>query len=270
MESIQRRVADETQLPFLRGYRVGSAILATYLLALLPLYLIQDYRGTGLSVAVMSAVAAAILLALHLWLRLGNVKPSQASVVATVAMGTLFIRILLHLVVIEDLALTSDLMLLLVGAGIVFPKRSHFYATVAVTLVAWAAAAFILTSGHSVLMLSHWAVGMVSATLVSVTVNSIFVTVLISQQRLRTVGLQNEADKEALIAELNLALDNVRTLRGLLPICASCKQIRDETGAWHALETYVHRHSEARFSHGLCPNCERSTLAAAGLTDADD
>lgn len=54
---------------------------------------------------------------------------------------------------------------------------------------------------------------------------------------------------------LEQALSQIRTLRGLLPICASCKKIRDDTGYWNQIETYIHAHSEATFSHGICPEC---------------
>jgi hypothetical protein len=47
----------------------------------------------------------------------------------------------------------------------------------------------------------------------------------------------------------------VRTLRGILPICASCKKIRDDKGYWNQLESYIRDHSEAEFSHSLCPEC---------------
>ena len=50
-------------------------------------------------------------------------------------------------------------------------------------------------------------------------------------------------------------LPKVQSLRGLLPICASCKSIRSEEGNWHRVETYVEEHSEATFTHGICPTC---------------
>jgi len=56
--------------------------------------------------------------------------------------------------------------------------------------------------------------------------------------------------------ELKQALDNVKVLRGLLPICASCKMIRDESGTWKAIEGYISDHSEA-FSHGICQDCQQ-------------
>jgi hypothetical protein len=63
------------------------------------------------------------------------------------------------------------------------------------------------------------------------------------------VSLRREKDR------LEQALSQIRTLRGLLPICANCKKIRDDTGYWNQIETYIHDHSEAKFSHGICPEC---------------
>lgn len=64
-------------------------------------------------------------------------------------------------------------------------------------------------------------------------------------------------EREQLIAELQDALANVRTLSGLMPICAWCKRIRDDEGYWTQLETYLSHHTTAEFSHGMCPECEK-------------
>jgi hypothetical protein len=64
-----------------------------------------------------------------------------------------------------------------------------------------------------------------------------------------------EAARDHLISHLTEALANIKTLRGLVPICAGCKKIRDDSGFWNQLETYIQAHSEAQFSHGLCPDC---------------
>ncbi len=56
-------------------------------------------------------------------------------------------------------------------------------------------------------------------------------------------------------SELEKALSEIRELKGIIPICATCKNIRDDEGAWHKLETYVSEHSHAEFSHGICPDC---------------
>src|SRR5829696_1085529 len=66
-----------------------------------------------------------------------------------------------------------------------------------------------------------------------------------------------EAEREQLIGQLQEALANIKTLRGLIPICAACKKIRDDTGYWNQLEGFLHTHTEAEFSHGICPECVR-------------
>jgi AmiR/NasT family two-component response regulator len=66
-------------------------------------------------------------------------------------------------------------------------------------------------------------------------------------------------------AELQDALALVKVLRGLLPICASCKKIRDDQGYWHQVEVYIRDHSEARFSHGICPDCARKLYPGVEL-----
>ena len=68
---------------------------------------------------------------------------------------------------------------------------------------------------------------------------------------------QFEAEREKLIKELQYALDNVKTLQGLIPICASCKKIRDDKGFWNQVEGYISQHTDAKFTHGICPDCAK-------------
>ncbi|MFH2090783.1 MAG: PAS domain-containing protein [Pseudomonadota bacterium] len=64
-----------------------------------------------------------------------------------------------------------------------------------------------------------------------------------------------EIEREKLIKQLNKAIKDVKTLGGLIPICSSCKKIRDDKGYWNQLENYFEQHSTALFSHSLCPGC---------------
>ncbi len=66
-----------------------------------------------------------------------------------------------------------------------------------------------------------------------------------------------EAIREQLIIELNNSEKKIKTLSGLLPICASCKKIRNDEGYWEQIETYVSEHTEADFSHSICPDCAK-------------
>ena len=70
-----------------------------------------------------------------------------------------------------------------------------------------------------------------------------------------TARRQTEAERDRLIQDLQKSLANVKSLSGLLPICAGCKKIRDDKGYWSQVESYVQMHSEATFTHGLCPDC---------------
>jgi len=59
----------------------------------------------------------------------------------------------------------------------------------------------------------------------------------------------------AYFAPRGKAVDDVKTLQGLLPICAGCKKIRDDKGYWNTIESYISEHTDAEFTHGLCPDC---------------
>ena len=61
--------------------------------------------------------------------------------------------------------------------------------------------------------------------------------------------------REQAIRQREQTLADLKVLQGYLPICAGCKKIRDDAGSWHQLEQYIADHSEADFSHGLCPTC---------------
>jgi len=64
-----------------------------------------------------------------------------------------------------------------------------------------------------------------------------------------------DEDRKKLVDDLQEALDNIKTLKGLIPICASCKNIRDDKGYWNDLETYITANTDVEFSHSLCPDC---------------
>jgi PAS domain S-box-containing protein len=73
-----------------------------------------------------------------------------------------------------------------------------------------------------------------------------------------------EDEREKLVSELKDALTNIKTLSGLIPICASCKKIRDDKGFWNQLEAYIVEHSDATFTHGICPECAEKFLREMG------
>jgi PAS domain S-box-containing protein len=80
-------------------------------------------------------------------------------------------------------------------------------------------------------------------------ISAVHITRDITQRRL----IQNE--RERLVSDLKNALSQIKTLKGLIPICSTCKKIRDDKGYWNLIESYIESHSDAAFSHGICPEC---------------
>ena len=74
-----------------------------------------------------------------------------------------------------------------------------------------------------------------------------------------------ELEKEKLIQELRQALSEIKTLQGFLPICASCKKVRDDDGYWQQIEKYIQDRSDAKFSHGICPDCAKKLYPELNL-----
>ena len=64
-------------------------------------------------------------------------------------------------------------------------------------------------------------------------------------------------ERQRLMTELKTALDHIKQLQGMLPICSECKKIRDDKGYWNRIESYISRHSGVEFSHGICPDCAK-------------
>ncbi|MDA3875005.1 MAG: hypothetical protein PF795_13735 [Kiritimatiellae bacterium] len=78
---------------------------------------------------------------------------------------------------------------------------------------------------------------------------------MMNSKRAEANFIQAQSKLNATVTDLKKALSEVRRLQGILPICAHCKKIRDDQGAWQGIEKYVHERSDAEFSHGICPEC---------------
>ena len=99
-------------------------------------------------------------------------------------------------------------------------------------------------------------------------VNRIREANITNERLLKEITEREKAEKELQVAhdeieirvkhrtlELEEALNNVKLLSGLIPICSNCKKIRDDKGYWNQIESYIDKHSEASFTHGICPDC---------------
>lgn len=82
--------------------------------------------------------------------------------------------------------------------------------------------------------------------------------VIFSIARDVTAAREADAERERLVTELQSALAEIKVLRDILPICSYCKKVRDDNDYWLSVESYVARHTNTRFSHGVCPDCMRA------------
>lgn len=80
-------------------------------------------------------------------------------------------------------------------------------------------------------------------------------SLLLSRLELADATLENRVKIRT--AELESSLNGIKRLKGIIPICAHCKSIRNGSGQWEQIESYIKKHSEAEFSHGLCPDCDK-------------
>ena len=82
------------------------------------------------------------------------------------------------------------------------------------------------------------------------------------EERLKQQVAERTAELKKTNQELEKALAEIQTLQGIIPICSICKKIRDDRGFWQQVESYISKHSQASFSHGICPKCEKNYYAA--------
>jgi len=100
-----------------------------------------------------------------------------------------------------------------------------------------------------VLLISDFNLLMTRVAVAAIILLLILLGIEVNRETNNLIAAENKAQKHA--AE-------IKTLRGILPICTHCKNIRDDKGAWNQIEGYIHSHSDAEFSHGICPHCAKT------------
>ena len=158
---------------------------------------------------------------------------------------------LVHVDNLVFVSVTTDAMssfgtgILIVGIGCVFISTPWAMGTIAAVFVSWYAT--ILANGLPAFRVEYVLIQL-SCIVLAITVHGLRVRFLHKIERLQAM---DRAHRE----RLEEALERIKRLSGMLPICASCKNIRDDKGYWSEIETYISEHSEALFSHGICPEC---------------
>lgn len=255
------RHAFQTRLDSLliRGYRRACLILAWFFLVLFLFRFFWFTQRLRTELMLEAAVFGFAFSALALLC--SRLRPEQRRVewtgLAMVATGSLN-AVALHLL-LRDPWQTTNFMLAAVATGIMFRRTLPFVLGEALVLGTWGVGIRIFPP-HPLL---HWGLGMASAVLVGVAAH------LFLKRLLKELDRLNAHDHQALL-DLQAALDNVKTLSGLIPICAQCKKVRDDQGYWQHVEHYVATHTEADFTHGLCPACMATARQEFGLGPAKE
>ncbi|HPA62952.1 MAG TPA: hypothetical protein PLH15_04100 [Spirochaetota bacterium] len=116
-------------------------------------------------------------------------------------------------------------------------------------------------------------------TIVFSTILAFVVSFFVLKRENKIKDALNQKNQELVASKTNLeenlkrleeASRNIKILSGLIPICASCKKIRDDDGYWHQIEKYINEHSDAVFSHGLCPACAKKMYPDLKLEEKDN
>lgn len=242
----------DLERPFVAGYRIAILLVTAYLVILIPYYLTSSTILNPRACAVVAGSGVLLLLSLVGLLGQEERALPHAQLFGGLALAVIGLVMLTQMVLRQDLRLTAHMMLLLMGSGFVFRRARLYMVVQAGIILGWAATvAWASLPGDPV----FWTIALVASLFVSLGEFTILRLLLRSQLELRLRDLQRQAEMEALNQELGASLERVRTLRGLLPICAQCKQVRDDQGYWQRVETYVEANTHAEFTHGLCPAC---------------
>ena len=266
MDALRQEIRLELEGPLARGTRWGTAIIGVYFLALLPMYFSLGASWKIVTAGWITVAASAVLLGIAFALRRPPTVAGRSELLAALGISAVMVQVLTNLLVRGSWIHTSDLMILVVAMSIIIRRRPFFFALLLLASGAWWTAAGF---DHHELQLHHWAIGMISASLVSVVIHLHLRRLWQHQEDLMVQDRQLMEEKARLVTDLETALENVKTLRGLIPICAHCKKVRNDKGYWEQVETYVRLRTEARFSHGICPDCLPGVRAEVERLKAD-
>jgi hypothetical protein len=238
---------------YLWGYRVVAFTLGPLFLALIPLRLLFLRPWAVASRSSWEAASAGLLLvgfavlAPQLRRHLANTED-----LAFVLGGICLVNNVALMGILRDASQSMNFLMLLAGFGAAYRSLWRFVLSQLVCFGVWLASYGWLLGTDQ---LALWSFGMVVAVMLAVAI-FLFLNRLIDElERLRLQDQGLIETRGRLIANLETALENVKTLDGLVPICAHCKKIRDDDGYWQQVETYVAQRTRAEFTHGLCPGC---------------
>jgi hypothetical protein len=253
MDEIRQQVRTDLERQYRRSYRIGFFLMSCLFSALVPYYLLTYPQPMANTVAGVTGVSVLLLLGLLAALKWDRIPPRHYQVMGVLGIGAVLLPLLVQLGLHGPWRLHVEVGLLVLINALAFHTSWYFLGAELVTIGLWLGVCFPILEGGDRINLG---IAAVSALVVSFIAHSLVVGLLKSQERLRIQDLTREQEQKRLLTELQRAFEHVQTLRGLVPICAQCKKVRDDRGYWQRVETFVEEHSLAEFTHGLCPDCQ--------------
>ena len=265
------RYLQKIRFQMLGAYQQSSRWLGHFYLLLTVFRFFIGHRPLGRALALESLVACLAFYGISgFTLRLARFLGGLENV-AVLIFGLILANNLLLTAVVRDAKTISLFILTMVMAGAGLRSRVRFAVVEALCVGLWGLSCKLWLPGPWLDNFDFFLV--LSGALAGGILFGFIRSLVGSLSRLRDKDHQLLTQRTALVRDLQEALANVRTLRGIIPICSYCHKVRNDEGYWNQVETYLAEHSDARFSHGICPQClsplqeEIDALKAAeGLT----
>jgi hypothetical protein len=241
----------ETQ--FVQGYRICACFLGLFFLVLFPWrFVVAGSRPAGQFLAWEGVVLAVYYLG---FAALGQRLQAWAGAVENLALflvvGGLVNNVSL-LVLLRSPDQAANFMLLLVACGLIFQSRKRFLLIQTLVASTWVVACLCFLDLSLFLSCSF---PVLCACLLGVAIHLLLSRLLRAVERFWIKDQILLRQRARLVTELRVALGGIKTLEGLIPICAQCKMVRNDEGYWQQVESYIGEHSQAEFTHSLCPKC---------------
>jgi hypothetical protein len=253
MEPIRKEFHKSVADQFLQGYRIVALFLGVIFLLIIPLRLLyQQPRELAYQCSLEAGTAALCFLAfaatanrLRRWF--GDVE-NLGLLLGMIALANNFAL----MAILKESNQSMNYILALAAFGFGLKNRWRFVFLQSLCFGCWLVTYLLWMDP---LQFPLWAFGMSTGALLGFAIHIFSSGVLTELEQLRAHDDALLQERDLLIAELGSALESVKTLKGLIPICAQCKKIRNDQGFWQGVESYVEASTDAEFTHGLCPDC---------------
>lgn len=250
---LEQRFHETVDAQFRAGLRWAAFLLAGFFLAITlhRLLVLPAGSSRGLLAAESALLTLAYGLTALLLPRARPGTPATEDAAVFMALGALANAAFLMVLLPQPIQ-TTNFILVQVGAALAIRSTRRLVLVQILALAGWVALFQRLPNPSAP---DHWGFALASGLLLAAAFH-LFMRATLA--RMKALALETGLllrQRGRLIRDLRLSLDRVKTLRGLIPICAYCKKVRDDEGYWHAVEHYLAQETEARFTHGICPAC---------------